>query len=53
MKFAEPMDDDAMNELLEEQGKLQDAIDRPAAGKSIASSRLPPMHCGCRPGTPR
>ena len=29
-KFAEPMDDDAMNALLEEQGKLQDAID--AAG---------------------
>jgi ATP-binding cassette ChvD family protein len=27
MKFAEPMDDDAMNALLEEQGKLQDAID--------------------------
>ncbi len=30
MKFAEPMDDDEMNALLEEQGKLQDAID--AAG---------------------
>ncbi len=29
-KFAEPMDDDAMNALLEEQGKLQDQID--AAG---------------------
>ena len=27
MKFAEPMDDDEMNALLEEQGKLQDAID--------------------------
>ena len=27
MKFAEPMDDDAMTALLEEQGKLQDAID--------------------------
>ena len=27
MKFAEPMDDDEMNKLLEEQGKLQDAID--------------------------
>jgi len=26
-KFAEPMDDDEMNKLLEEQGKLQDAID--------------------------
>jgi ATP-binding cassette ChvD family protein len=30
MKFAEPMSDDEMNALLEEQGKLQDAID--AAG---------------------
>ncbi len=29
-KFAEPMDDDAMNALLEEQGRLQDQID--AAG---------------------
>ncbi|MCP5151290.1 MAG: energy-dependent translational throttle protein EttA [Ectothiorhodospiraceae bacterium] len=29
-KFAEPLDDDEMNALLEEQGKLQDAID--AAG---------------------
>ena len=27
MKFAEPMDDEEMNALLEEQGKLQDAID--------------------------
>ena len=27
MQFAEPMDEDAMNKLLEEQGKLQDAID--------------------------
>jgi len=27
MAFAEPMDDDQMNTLLEEQGKLQDAID--------------------------
>lgn len=27
MQFAEPMDDDSMNRLLEEQGKLQDAID--------------------------
>ena len=27
LQFAEPMDDDRMNALLEEQGKLQDAID--------------------------
>jgi ATP-binding cassette ChvD family protein len=31
MKFAEPMDDDEMNSLLEEQGKLQDAIDSQGA----------------------
>ncbi|MGB5491681.1 MAG: energy-dependent translational throttle protein EttA [Woeseiaceae bacterium] len=31
MKFAEPMDDDEMNTLLEEQGKLQDAIDSEGA----------------------
>jgi ATP-binding cassette ChvD family protein len=31
MKFAEPMDDDEMNTLLEEQGKLQDAIDSAGA----------------------
>ena len=30
MKFAEPLDDDTMNSLMEEQGRLQDAID--AAG---------------------
>lgn len=27
MKFMEPMDDDAMNKLLEEQGKIQDKLD--------------------------
>lgn len=27
MQFAEPMDDDAMNKLLEEQGKVQDRLD--------------------------
>ena len=31
MKFAEPMDDDEMTALLEEQGKLQDAIDSEGA----------------------
>jgi sulfate-transporting ATPase len=31
MKFAEPMDDDEMNSLLEEQGKLQDAIESAGA----------------------
>jgi len=48
-KFAEPMDDDAMNALLEEQGKLQDAIDSAGAWElerklEIAADalRLPP-----------
>ncbi|MEO1202994.1 MAG: energy-dependent translational throttle protein EttA [Pseudomonadota bacterium] len=49
MKFAEPMDDDEMNKLLEEQGKLQDAIDSAGAWEldrklEIAADalRLPP-----------
>jgi ATP-binding cassette ChvD family protein len=48
-KFAEPMDDDAMNALLEEQGRLQDAIDSAAGWElerrlEIAADalRLPP-----------
>ena len=51
MKFAEPMGDDEMNKLLEEQGKLQDAIDAEGAWEldrklEIAADalRLPP---GC------
>ena len=49
MKFAEPMSDDEMNSLLEEQGKLQDAIDSVGAWElerklEIAADalRLPP-----------
>jgi ATP-binding cassette ChvD family protein len=49
MKFAEPMEDDEMNALLEEQGKLQDAIDSEGAWEldrklEIAADalRLPP-----------
>ena len=49
MKFGEPMDDDEMNALLEEQGKLQDAIDAAGAWEldrklEIAADalRLPP-----------
>jgi len=49
MKFAEPMNDDEMNALLEEQGKLQDAIDADGAWEldrklEIAADalRLPP-----------
>ncbi len=49
MKFAEPMSDDEMNALLEEQGKLQDAIETAGAWEldrklEIAADalRLPP-----------
>ncbi len=49
MKFAEPMDDDEMTALLEEQGKLQDAIDSAGAWEldrklDVAADalRLPP-----------
>ena len=38
MKFMEPMDDDAMNKLLEEQGKVQDKLD--AANAWDLDSRL-------------
>ncbi len=51
MKFAEPMSDDEMNALLEEQGKLQDAIDSAGAWEidrklEIAADalRLPPWN---------
>jgi sulfate-transporting ATPase len=49
MQFAEPMDDEKMNSLLEEQGKLQDAIDSAGAWEldrklDVAADalRLPP-----------
>jgi sulfate-transporting ATPase len=49
MAFAEPMDDEQMNSLLEEQGKLQDAIDSAGAWEldrklEVAADalRLPP-----------
>jgi len=49
MQFAEPMDDDAMTALLEEQGRLQDAIDSAGAWEldrklDVAADalRLPP-----------
>jgi ATP-binding cassette ChvD family protein len=48
-KFAEPLDDDAMNALLEEQGKLQDQIDAVDAWEldrtlevAMDALRLPP-----------
>ena len=46
--FAEPMDDDKMNKLLEEQAKLQDAID---AGGWELDRKLEiamPTRCACR-----
>ena len=36
-KFAEPMDDDAMNKLLEKQGKVQEKLDHLARGTWISS----------------
>ncbi|MEO1036897.1 MAG: energy-dependent translational throttle protein EttA [Pseudomonadota bacterium] len=49
MQFGEPLDDDAMNALLEEQGKLQDAIDAAGAweldrtlDRAADALRLPP-----------
>ena len=49
MKFAEPMDDDAMNKLLEKQGRLQDRIDHLGAWEldhkldiAMDALRLPP-----------
>jgi ATPase subunit of ABC transporter with duplicated ATPase domains len=59
-EFAEPMSDDEMNALLEEQGKLQDAIDSAGGWEidrklEVAADALrlppwPPMHCACHPG---
>jgi energy-dependent translational throttle protein EttA len=55
-KFAEPMDDDEMSRLLEEQGKLQDRIDASGGWElerqlEIAADalRLPPWDSGDRP----
>ncbi|MEM8982835.1 MAG: energy-dependent translational throttle protein EttA [Pseudomonadota bacterium] len=49
MRFGEPLDDDEMNALLEEQGKLQDAIDAAGAweldrtlDRAADALRLPP-----------
>ncbi len=49
MKFAEPMDDDEMNQLLEKQGRLQDRIDHLGAWEldhkldiAMDALRLPP-----------
>src|SRR5210317_1188510 len=52
-KFAEPMSDDEMNALLEEQGKLQDAIDAAGAWEldrkleiAMDALRCPPGNAG-------
>jgi len=49
MKFAEPMDDDAMNKLMDKQGRLQDRIDHLGAWEldhkldvAMDALRLPP-----------
>ena len=54
-KFAEPMDDDAMNELLERQAKLQDRIDASNAWEldrqlevAMDALRLPPADAEVR-----
>ena len=52
MKFAEPMDDDAMNTLLREQAELQEAIERPTAGNWNAPWKWPRMPCAFPAGTP-
>jgi sulfate-transporting ATPase len=48
-KFGEPLSDDQMTALMEEQGKLQDRID--AAGSSTARSRSRWTRCASRPAT--
>ncbi len=50
-RFAEPMTDDEMNALLEEQANCRTRSTRPPAGNSNASSRSPPTRCACRRGT--
>lgn len=51
-RFAEPMSDDEMNDLLEQQGDLQNAIDAVEAGTLSESWILPrtpaPTALGCR-----
>jgi ATPase subunit of ABC transporter with duplicated ATPase domains len=48
-KFAEPLEDDEMNKLLEEQGKLQDSIDAVGVGQSPIFTDLSPEVVGVRP----
>ena len=50
MLFAEPMSDDEMNSLLEEQGKLQDAIDTAGAWELERKLEIAATRYVCRPG---
>ena len=49
-KFAEPMDDDAMNALLEEQAKLQDQIDAAGAWELDRTLEIAMDALRCPPG---
>jgi len=49
-KFAEPMDDDAMNALLEEQAKLQDQIDHAGAWELDRTLEIAMDALRCPPG---
>jgi ATP-binding cassette ChvD family protein len=49
-KFAEPMDDDEMNALLEEQGKLQDQIDAAGAWELERTLEVAMDALRCPPG---
>ena len=49
-KFAEPMDDDAMNALLEEQAKLQDQIDHAGAWELDRTLEVAMDALRCPPG---
>ena len=50
MKFAEPMSDDEMNKLLEEQGKLQDQIDHANAWELDRTLEVAMDALRCPPG---
>src|SRR5258705_10256528 len=52
MKFAEPMSDDEMNKLLEEQGKLQDKIDHANAWELDRTLKIAMAALRCPPGDP-
>jgi energy-dependent translational throttle protein EttA len=48
MKFAEPMSDDEMQALIDEQARCRTASTPPARGTWTARSRSPWTRCGCR-----